>query len=154
MAALSSSLTPAAREQNSRASQAVIFWSGAKVVALVPLTTPWAARYSTSSRAQWPTMSENPAAEADTVSRETAVSAASARDRILLPFIVRTSLLQGFHNYSIAAPREKSNLQKTPRNPMDSGAQVAVRCRCLSARRGAGSPLPLRPVQALAHIPA
>jgi len=52
MASLSMASTPVAREQNSSASQAVIFWSGAKVVALVPLTTPWVARYSTSSLAQ------------------------------------------------------------------------------------------------------
>ena len=52
MASLSMASTPVAREQNSSASQAVIFWSGAKVVALVPLTTPWVAKYSTSSLAQ------------------------------------------------------------------------------------------------------
>ena len=52
MASLSMASTPVAREQNSSASQAVIFWSGAKVVALIPLTTPWVAKYSTSSLAQ------------------------------------------------------------------------------------------------------
>ena len=91
MAALSAALTPVVREQNSRASQAVIFWSGAKVSAVIPFTTPLPARYSTSARAQWPVRPEK-AAPADTVSRETDSSAASARDRILLPFIACTSL--------------------------------------------------------------
>ena len=52
MASLSMVSTPVAREQNSSASQAVIFWSGAKVVALVPLVTPCSTAQLMASAAQ------------------------------------------------------------------------------------------------------
>ena len=89
------------REQKSSASQAVIFRSGENVVALVPFTTPAVARASTSSLAQWPTMSVKLTAPADTVSRESVITSAIASAIHRFPFITGTSIICiGFHNYN------------------------------------------------------
>ena len=90
--ALSPASTPVAREQKSRASQAVILRSGEKVVLLVPFTTPWVARYSTSSLAQCPVMSVKETAPAGTARREIIRIKDSAKAANRFPLILCTSI--------------------------------------------------------------